>query len=128
MAQLNFYLLPCFSLKFKSLKSGISDLVKLNMVFSFSRFCANLMTSSLFLLSFVKPNKSSNFSRASQLNNVKGKEKIIDGTLKKAREKRIPKYNQNISPVKDTTNAKNAKIQKNKNKRQKCFLKKLILK
>lgn len=62
-------------------------------------------------------NKSSKFSRANQLNNVKGKEKIIDGTLKEAREKRIPKYNQNISPVKDTTNAKNAKIQKNKNKR-----------
>ena len=61
-------------------------------------------------------NNSAKLSRANQLSNIKGKEKIIDDKLKKAREKRFPKINQNTSPVKDTTNARNAKIQKNKNK------------
>lgn len=41
---------------------------------------------------------------------LKERKKIIDDSLKKAIEKRIPKYNQNTSHSKDTTKAKKKKI------------------
>ena len=57
----------------------------------------------------VPLNRCAKFSGVNILYNVKGKDKYIDDSLKKAIEKRIPKYNQNTSHSKDTTKAKKKK-------------------